>query len=87
MKKLSFLFAALVTALTMSATEVAVSIADYATDNAWENSKQYTLLVMDEAVSVTAEGGSNTGKYSEKHGRATELNILHLCLLYKLLCV
>ena len=63
MKKLSFLFAALVTALTMSATEVTVSIADYATDNAWENSKQYTLLVMDEAVSVTAEGGSNTGKY------------------------
>ena len=67
MKKLSFLFAALVTALTMSANEVTVSIADYATANHWENSKQYTSLVMDEAVSVTAEpttgNYNNTGKY------------------------
>lgn len=67
MKKLSFLFAALFTALTISATEVTVSIADYATANHWENSKQYTSLVMDEAVSVTAEPttgtNNNTGKY------------------------
>ena len=67
MKKLSFLFAALVTALTMSATEVTVSIADYATANEWANSTQYTSLVMDEAVSITAEptvgSNNNTGKY------------------------
>ncbi len=67
MKKFSFLFAALFAALTMSATEVTVSIADYAAANGWENSKQYTSLTMDEVVTVTANPTTgtynNTGKY------------------------
>lgn len=67
MKKLSFLFAALFTALTISATEVTVSIADYATDNGWANSTQYTSLTMDGIVTVTANpttgNYNNTGKY------------------------
>ncbi len=54
MKKFSFLFAALFTALTMSATEVTVTIGDYAAANGWENGVQYTSLTMDEVVTVTA---------------------------------
>ena len=67
MKKFSFLFAALFTALTMSATEVTVTIGDYAAANGWENAVQYTSLTMDEVVTVTANPTTgtynNTGKY------------------------
>ena len=67
MKKFTFLFVALFTALTMSATEVTVSIADYAAANGWENSKPYNSLTMDEVVTVTANPTTgtynNTGKY------------------------
>ena len=67
MKKFTFLFVALFTALTMSATEVTVSIADYAAANGWENSTAYNSLTMDEVVTVTANPTTgtynNTGKY------------------------
>ena len=67
MKKFSFLFAALCMALTMSATEVTVTIGDYAAANGWENSVQQTSLTMDEVVTVTANPTTgtynNTGKY------------------------
>ncbi|MBO5817661.1 MAG: hypothetical protein J6R26_06970, partial [Paludibacteraceae bacterium] len=69
MKKFSFLFAALCMALTMSATEVTVTIGDYAAANGWENSVQQTSLTMDEVVTVTANPTTgtynNTGKYYE----------------------
>ena len=47
------------------ATEVTVSIADYATANGWVNSTAYSSLTMDEVVTVTANPttGTNTGKY------------------------
>ena len=67
MKKFSFLFAVLCMALTMSATEVTVTIGDYAAANGWENSVQQTSLTMDEVVTVTANPTTgtynNTGKY------------------------
>ena len=67
MKKFSFLFAALCMALTMSATEVTVTIGDYAAANGWANSVQQTSLTMDEVVTVTANPTTgtynNTGKY------------------------
>ena len=44
-------------------TEVTVVIADYATANAWVNGTQYKTVVIDENVSATVSGGSNTGKY------------------------
>lgn len=47
----------------VSPTTVTVSIADYATANSWANSTKYTTLKMDDAITVTAVGGSNTGKY------------------------
>ena len=45
------------------AAEVTVKISDYATANGWENSKQYKTLKMDDNVSITVAGGTNTGKY------------------------
>ena len=44
-------------------TTVTVSIKDYASANGWSNSVKYTSLVMDENITVTVSGGSNTGKY------------------------
>ena len=67
MKKISFLFVALLAALSVCATEVTVTIADYAAANAWENSVAYNTLVMDDVVTVTANPTTgtynNTGKY------------------------
>ena len=49
------------------ATEVTVTIGDYAAANGWENSVQQTSLTMDEVVTVTANPTTgtynNTGKY------------------------
>ena len=49
------------------ATEVTVSIAEYATANGWVNSTAYNSLTMDEVVTVTANPTTgtynNTGKY------------------------
>ena len=67
MKKFSFLFAALFTALTMSATEVTVTIGDYAAANGWENSVQYTSLTMDEVVTVTANPTTGTYNNTRKY--------------------
>ncbi len=44
-------------------TTVSVSIADYADANSWANGTMYNTIVMDDVVTVTAAGGSNTGKY------------------------
>ncbi|MBE6143484.1 MAG: starch-binding protein, partial [Erysipelotrichaceae bacterium] len=38
-------------------------IGEYAAANGWTNSTQYGTVVMDDVVTVTAVGGSNTGKY------------------------
>ena len=45
------------------ATEVSVKISEYADANNWSNSVQYKTVVMDDVVSITATGSSNTGKY------------------------
>ena len=45
------------------AAEVTVKISDYATANGWKDATQYKTLKMDDNVSITVAGGSNTGKY------------------------
>jgi len=44
-------------------TTVSVSMGDYAAANGWTNGTMYSTVVMDENITVTATGGSNTGKY------------------------
>lgn len=44
-------------------TTVTVSIQDYMTANSWTNGTQYSTLTMDDNITVTANGGQNTGKY------------------------
>ncbi len=44
-------------------TEITVSIANYASANGWENGTQYTTMTMDNNISVTVNGGGNSGKY------------------------
>ncbi len=45
-------------------TTVTYSIATVATANSWKNQSQYTTLPTgDDNLSITAQGGSNTGKY------------------------
>ena len=63
MKKLSFFLMAMLFSVMSFAAEVTVKISDYATANGWENSKQYKTLKMDDNVSITVAGGTNTGKY------------------------
>ncbi len=46
-----------------SETTVSVIIKDYATANSWDNGTLYDTIAMDSNISVTAKGGSNTGKY------------------------
>ena len=40
-----------------------VGIGDFATNNGWEDKKQYTEIKLDEYITVTAAGGQNTGKF------------------------
>ncbi len=40
-----------------------VSIEDYASDNSWVDANKYTSVVLDENITATASGGSNSGKY------------------------
>jgi len=40
-----------------------VTIATYATANSWSNGVQYSSVTLDENITATANGGSNTGKY------------------------
>ena len=42
---------------------VDTDISDYATENEWANATKYTTINLDENVTITANGGSNTGKY------------------------
>ena len=65
MKKLSFFLMAMLFSVMSFATEVTVTIGDYAAANGWTDSKQYTSLTMDEVVTVTANPttGTNTAKY------------------------
>ena len=44
-------------------TTVNVSIKEYATTNNWSDATQYTTIKMDDNITVTADGGGNTGKY------------------------
>lgn len=45
------------------ATTASVSIATYATANSWANSTKYESVKVDNNITVTVAGGSNTGKY------------------------
>ena len=44
-------------------TKVTVTMADVATANGWADATKYLTFTMDENITVTATGGSNTGKY------------------------
>ena len=46
-----------------STTTVTVTIGDYASANNWQNGTKYTSVKIDENITVTANGGGNTGKY------------------------
>ena len=48
---------------TLATVTKTISIQNYATANNWENGVQYATLVVDEVITATATGGSNTGKY------------------------
>ena len=63
MKKLSFFLMAMLFSVMSFAAEVTVKISDYATTNGWKDATQYKTLKMDDNVSITVAGGSNTGKY------------------------
>ena len=64
---LSLLVAALaaftITASADTSTTVSVKISDYASTNGWTNSVKYPTVEMDSYITVTANGGGNTGKY------------------------
>ena len=63
MRKILSLFAAILFAGSMMATDLSVTIADYATAHSWVNDTKYTSLQLDENVTATVTGGGNTGKY------------------------
>ena len=63
MRKIFSLIAAVLFAGSMMATEVSVTIADYASSNSWANDTKYTSVNIDENVTATVSGGGNTGKY------------------------
>ena len=44
-------------------TTVSTTVADYATANGWNDSTKYTTITLDNNVTITATGSSNTGKY------------------------
>ena len=44
-------------------TTATVSIADYATANGWTNESKYLEITVDANITITATGGTNTGKY------------------------
>ena len=44
-------------------TTVTTTIRSYAESHSWENSKQYLTISLDENITFTASGNSNTGKY------------------------
>ncbi len=42
---------------------VSVSIVDYAATNSWTNGTKYTTINANDVITITAAGGTNTGKY------------------------
>ncbi len=44
-------------------TTITTSIADYADEHSWSNGTQYSTVNLDSVITVTSDGGSNTGKY------------------------
>ncbi|MBQ7780242.1 MAG: hypothetical protein IJ404_07075 [Clostridia bacterium] len=44
-------------------TTVSVNVQSYAGSNGWSNGTKYTTINMDSNITVTANGGGNTGKY------------------------
>ena len=44
-------------------TTATVAIADYATANGWTNESKYLEITVDANITITATGGTNTGKY------------------------
>ena len=46
-----------------SEVEVSVSIAEYASNNSWNNGTKYTSINIDSNITAEAAGGSNSGKY------------------------
>ena len=44
-------------------TTATVTIADYATANGWTNESKYLEITVDANITITATGGTNTGKY------------------------
>lgn len=65
MKKLItlFLIATLATSVGWASTTVSNTIANIATVNGWTNSTRYTSFTLDNNITVSCTGGSNTGKY------------------------
>ena len=63
MKKLSFFLMAMLMSVMSFAAEVSVTISKYADDHNWSNGVQYKTVEIDDVVSITAKGTSNTGKY------------------------
>ncbi len=65
MKKLItlFLIATLATSVGWASTTVSNTIANIATANGWTNSTKYTSFTLDNNITVSCTGGSNSGKY------------------------
>ena len=63
MKKFFTFIAAVLFAGGMMAENLSVTIQSYAEANSWANGTKYTTLIMNSDVTVTVEGGSNSGKY------------------------
>ena len=49
--------------LTTTQTTASVTISDYASSKGWANGTQYPSVVVDENITASASGSSNTGKY------------------------
>ena len=49
--------------LTTTQTTATVTISDYASSNEWVNGTKYPIVKVDENITASASGGSDTGKY------------------------
>lgn len=50
-------------AVNAAETTVTTTVSDYASAKGWSDATKYTSLVMDNYITITVSGGSNTGKY------------------------
>ena len=48
---------------TVTTNTVTTNISEYATANSWANETKYTSITMDDNITASVTGGSNTGKY------------------------